>query len=558
PASAAKVRKPRASAKPRKAKEKVKETARQHLLPIINATLAFAGRGGSIRRPSLDLLRRPGAVQHVAVDAATVSDTAKLLQSALADFGVEGLVRDAQPGPVVTRYEFEPARGTKTARVIGLSEDIARMLSVNAVRIGVIPGKSTLGIEVPNAVRTPVLLREILESDTYRHSDATLPLALGRGINGEAVVADLARMPHLLMAGTTGSGKSVAINSMILSLIYAKSPDQCRLLLIDPKMLELSPYNGIPHLAAPVVTNADEAATALEWAVAEMERRYQLMAKLGVRNIEAFNARARRDGGAGRALVRTVQTGFDPATGLPVFEDEQLDGQPMPYLVIVVDEFADLMIAAGERVETAVQRLSQMARAAGIHLVMATQRPTVDIVTGTIKANMPMRMSFRVASKIDSRTILNAPGAEQLLGQGDMLLSSDGSQMFRVHGTYVADEEVERVAQTLRDAGEPAYISFNPVEAAPPQQPAPTIEFAPDRPAPRIMPEAAYATAVDVVAADRKASPGHLCRRLGLDEDTAAAFIDRMEQEGLVGPPSLLGRRRIIVGAPEFGYQAVA
>ncbi len=514
----------------------------QRLLPLIKATLAIASGRQTWRRPSLDLLRRPQPTRIAAVNAPSLAALGRTLQEALADFGVAGTIVDACPGPVVTRFEFEPVRGTKTARIIALADDIARSLSVHTVRVAVIQGRSTIGIEVPNQMRHPVLLREVIDTDMFRQTKATLPLALGRGIGGEVVVADLARMPHLLIAGTTGSGKSVGINAMILSLLYSMDPSECRLLMIDPKMLELAPYNGIPHLAGPVVTDPNDAADALEWAVGEMESRYQRMAKLGVRNIEAFNKRVRYNDATGRGLVRTVQTGYDPDTGRPIFEHETLEAEPMPYIVIVVDEFADLMMTAGERVETAVQRLSQMARAAGIHMIMATQRPTVDIVTGTIKSNFPMRLSFRVASKIDSRTILGETGAEQLLGQGDMLLSCGNGQMFRVHGAYVSDEEIEGVAQHLRDNAASAAPALSHASKAPS---LPHHETMPNAAAPHD--EDQYAAAVAVVATDRKVSPGHLHRRLGIGEIAASAYIDRMQDEGLVGPANAFGRRRIMM-----------
>ena len=530
--------------------------------------MSTAATKGSWARPSLDLLARPAGARaanplHV-VDA---DAKAGLLVDVLADFGVDGQICDIKPGPVVTRYEFEPARGVKTSRVISLADDIARSLGVRAVRIAVVAGRNAIGIEVPNAVRQPVLLAEVLQSETFAASLAILPLALGHGIGGEPIVADLARMPHLLIAGTTGSGKSVGVNAMILSLIYRLDPSRCRLLLIDPKMLELAAYNGLPHLLGPVVTDASAAAEALDWAVGEMERRYQLMAKLGVRNIEGFNERAEAARAAGLGLVRTVQTGFDPATGQPIHEHEPLDGEPLPYIVVVVDEFADLMLSAGDKVEAAVQRLAQMARAAGIHLIMATQRPSVDVVTGTIKANFPMRISFRVASRTDSRTILNEAGAEQLLGHGDMLVSSGAGQPHRVHGAFVSDEEITRVVQSFIGPVAPARgVAGAPAQA--PTRTKPTRQAravtADVQPAPRAAqpcprPEdQAYEDAVAAVLVDRKVSPGHLHRRLGITEAMADELIARMEHDGVVGPLDPLGRRRILLPAPPLVRQAVA
>ncbi len=381
----------------------------------------------SYRKPNVNLLKRPAASAAGPEFTQTVlRGNARLLEDVLADFGVKGAIKEIHPGPVVTLFELEPARGTKSARVIGLADDIARSMSASSTRVAVVPGRNAIGIELPNVRREPVLLREVLEADAYRNANATLPLALGKSISGEPVVVDLARMPHLLVAGTTGSGKSVGVNAMVLSLLYRVTPEECRFLMIDPKMLELSVYNGIPHLLCPVVTEPQKAVAALNWVVAEMEERYKRMSKLAVRNIDVYNNRVRNAAKRGEPLARTVQTGFDADTGQAVYEQEEMSLEPMPYIVVVVDEFADLMIVAGKEIEAAVQRLAQMARAAGIHLIMATQRPSVDIITGTIKANFPTRISFKVASRIDSRTILNEQGAEQLLGQGDMLFSNGG------------------------------------------------------------------------------------------------------------------------------------
>ena len=430
--------------------------------PPFNAKIFGGGARRSesgIKRPPMSLLKRGTASKGGAEFTQTaLRGNARLLEDVLGDYGVKGEVRDIRPGPVVTLFEFEPARGTKSQRIVALADDIARSMSARSVRVAVVAGRNAIGIELPNATREQVALRDLLESQPFVSSDATLPLALGKSISGEPVVADLARMPHLLIAGTTGSGKSVGVNAMILSLLFRRSPEECRFLMIDPKMLELSVYNGIPHLLTPVVTEPQRAVAALNWAVTEMEERYKRMAGVAARSIEAFNGRISSAKNRGEALSRTVHVGFDPRTGQALYEREETSLEPMPHIVVVVDEFADLMIAAGKEIEVAVQRLAQKARAAGIHLIMATQRPSVDIITGTIKANFPTRISFKVASKIDSRTILDEQGAEQLLGQGDMLLATGSGHMARVHGPFVSDEEVESVAEFLRGQGEPRYV----------------------------------------------------------------------------------------------------
>jgi S-DNA-T family DNA segregation ATPase FtsK/SpoIIIE len=497
----------------------------------------------SYKRPSLNLLRR-GAGARPAADAnSTVQrGTARLLVDVLSDFGVKGEVKEINPGPVVTLYEFEPARGTKTARVIGLADDIARSMSANAVRIAVVPGRNTIGIELPNVKRETVHLRELLETDAYKAAEARLPVALGRTIGGEPVVTDLARMPHLLVAGTTGSGKSVGINTMILSLLFRLTPEECRLLMIDPKMLELSVYNGIPHLLTPVVTDPQKAVAALDWVVREMEERYKRMSRMNVRSIDVYNNRVRNSRKRGEPLSRTVQTGFDARTGEPLFETEALDDAPMPYIVVVVDEFADLMAVAGKEIEVAVQRLAQMARAAGIHLIMATQRPSVDIITGTIKANFPTRISFRVASKIDSRTILNETGAEQLLGQGDMLFSGQTGQILRVHGPFVSDEEVEAVAGHLRLQGEPAYVAGIAEVRREAEAAAGAGRSGGD------VDDELYDQAVAIVLRDRKASTSYLQRRLSIGYNRAADLMERMERDGVISPAGPSGKRTVLAG----------
>ncbi|WP_333794490.1 FtsK/SpoIIIE family DNA translocase [Hyphomicrobium sp.] len=496
----------------------------------------------AFRRPAPAMLKRsPPSKTGSEVSQTVLRGTARLLEDVLADFGVKGEVRDVKPGPVVTLFELEPARGTKATRIMALADDIARSMSATSARVAVIPGRNVIGIELPNSQRDMVGLREIIESPAFASADGVLPLALGRSIGGEPIIADLARMPHLLVAGTTGSGKSVGVNAMILSILFRHPPEKCRFLMIDPKMLELSVYNDIPHLLTPVVTDPQKAVAALNWVVAEMEERYKRMAKLSVRNIEAFNTRVGAAAQRGEPLARTVQTGFDPETGQPVYEREEMDLAPMAYIVVVVDEFADLMITAGKDIETAVQRLAQKARAAGIHLIMATQRPSVDIITGTIKANFPTRISFRVASKIDSRTILNEQGAEQLLGQGDMLMTSGAGQLLRVHGPFVSDEEVEAVAAHLRAQGAPRYVEDID---APPEESGDSRGGG----ASGADSESLYDRAVAIVLRDRKASTSYVQRRLSIGYNRAADLIERMESEGIISAPNHAGRREILAG----------
>ena len=469
---------------------------------------------------------------------------ARMLEDTLADFGVKGEIKDAKTGPVVTLYELEPARGTKSSRVIGLADDIARSMSAMAVRVAVVPGRNVIGIELPNLKRETVYLRELIEAESFKVCDAKLPMTLGKTIGGAPIIADLARMPHLLVAGTTGSGKSVGVNAMILSLLYRLSPDQCRMIMIDPKMLELSVYNGIPHLLTPVVTDPQKAVAALNWVVTEMEERYKRMATLAVRNIDVFNNRVRNAQKTGERLIRTVQTGFDPKSGQAVYAKEELELEPMPYIVVVVDEFADLMAVAGKEIEFAVQRLAQMARAAGIHLIMATQRPSVDIITGTIKANFPTRISFKVTSKIDSRTILNEQGAEQLLGQGDMLYASGSGHVLRVHGPFVSDEEVESIATFLRQQGEPRYvagITDGISEIEPPEIGNRARSSEDDL----------YDRAVAIVLNDQKASISYIQRRLSIGYNRAADLIERMQRDAIVGPANHAGKRAILGAASQ-------
>jgi S-DNA-T family DNA segregation ATPase FtsK/SpoIIIE len=471
-----------------------------------------------------------------------------LLETVLDDYGVHGRVVHVRPGPVVTLYELEPAPGTKTSRVVGLSDDIARSMSARSVRIAVVPGRNAIGIELPNQSRETVYLRELLSTTDYEKSKLILPLALGKDISGAPVLVDMAKMPHLLIAGTTGSGKSVAINTMILSLLYCLPPERCRMIMIDPKMLELSAYDDIPHLLTPVVTDPAKAIMALKWAVREMENRYRSMANLGVRNIDGYNQRLAEAERRGEELKRTVQTGFDPESGQPVFEDRVLDTEAMPYIIVIVDEMADLMMVAGKEIDAAVQRLAQMARAAGIHVMMATQRPSVDVITGTIKANFPTRVSFQVTAKVDSRTILGEQGAEQLLGMGDMLYMAGGGRISRVHGPFVSDDEVEAVVRHLKSQGQPEYLDAVTEEA----ELGTEIPFDGDHASSSAdRGNALFDAAVDVVARHQKASTSFLQRSLRIGYNRAADLIDRMETEGIVGRANHVGKREVLVRNPD-------
>lgn len=498
-------------------------------------------RNGAFELPSLQLLTEPKAVMRDASLSKEVLDqNARMLEGVLEDFGVRGEIISVKPGPVVTLYELEPAPGIKSSRVIGLADDIARSMSAIAARVAVVPGRNAIGIELPNQKREMVYLREMLASRDFAQNKAKLALALGKNINGEPVIADITKMPHVLVAGTTGSGKSVAINTMILSLVYRMTPQECRLIMIDPKMLELSVYDGIPHLLTPVVTDPKKAVVALKWTVREMEERYRNMSKVGVRNIDGFNARIAQAQKRGETISRTVQTGFDRDTGEAIYETEELNLQPMPYIVVIIDEMADLMMVAGKDIEGAVQRLAQMARAAGIHVIMATQRPSVDVITGTIKANFPTRISFQVTSKIDSRTILGEQGAEQLLGQGDMLFMAGGGRIQRVHGPFVGDEEVEQVVQHLKSQGVPEYLDAitedDEEEGADPAGTS-NLEDSDDP----------YDQAVAVVLRDKRVSTSYIQRRLGIGYNRAATIIERMEEEGLISPANHAGKREILV-----------
>ena len=500
--------------------------------------------------PSVSMLAAPRAADRQPLSKSELETNSRALEGVLQDFGVRGEIIKANPGPVVTLYELEPAPGIKSSRVIGLADDIARSMSALSARVAVVPGRNAIGIELPNAHREKVYLRELLVAKESVESVAKLPLCLGKNIGGESIIVDLARMPHLLIAGTTGSGKSVAINTMILSLVYRLRPDQCRLIMVDPKMLELSVYDGIPHLLTPVVTDPKKAVVALKWAVREMEERYKNMAKLGVRNIDGYNARVAEAKSKGEELSRTVHTGFDKETGKAIYEEEKLDLDPLPYIVIIVDEMADLMMVAGKDIEGAVQRLAQMARAAGLHVILATQRPSVDVITGTIKANFPTRISFQVTSKIDSRTILGEIGAEQLLGQGDMLYMAGGGRISRVHGPFCSDEEVEKVVRHLKTQGAPEYLEA--VTAEDPSEEDGAVfdstgmggDGGGDL----------FAQAVAIVKRDRKASTSYIQRRLQIGYNRAASLMERMELEGIVGQANHAGKREILVPEEETGF----
>jgi S-DNA-T family DNA segregation ATPase FtsK/SpoIIIE len=505
-----------------------------------------AKRGDDYELPPLNLLAI-GKTEKAALTADQLRDNSTALEGVLQDFGVRGEIIKAHPGPVVTLYELEPAPGIKSSRVIGLADDIARSMSAVSARVAVVPGRNAIGIELPNPKREKVFLRELLAVEDYTSSAAKLALCLGKTIGGEPVIVDLARMPHLLIAGTTGSGKSVAINTMILSLLYRLTPEQCRLIMVDPKMLELSVYDGIPHLLTPVVTDPKKAVTALKWAVREMEDRYRKMSKLGVRNIDGYNARLAEAQQKGETLSRTVHTGYDKESGDAIYEEERLELEPLPLLVVIVDEMADLMMVAGKDIVGAIQRLAQMARAAGIHVILATQRPSVDVITGTIKANFPTRISFQVTSKIDSRTILGEQGAEQLLGQGDMLYMAGGGRISRVHGPFCSDEEVEKVVRHLKAQGQPQYLeavtATNDEEGEDGSSVFDATAMGGSDPASDL-----YRQAVQIVMRDRKASTSYIQRRLQIGYNRAATLMERMETEGIVGQANHAGKREILVG----------
>ncbi len=495
--------------------------------------------------PPLSLLRGPETIERYVLSDEALEENARMLESVLDDYGVKGEIVSVRPGPVVTMYELEPAPGLKASRVIGLADDIARSMSALSARVSTVPGRSVIGIELPNEKREMVVLREMLSARDFGDSSMKLPLALGKDIGGEPIIANLAKMPHLLIAGTTGSGKSVAINTMILSLLYKLSPEDCRMIMIDPKMLELSVYDGIPHLLSPVVTDPKKAVVALKWVVGEMEERYRKMSKMGVRNIDGYNGRVREALSKDEMFSRTVQTGFDDETGDPVFETEEFQPEVLPYIVVVVDEMADLMMVAGKEIEACIQRLAQMARASGIHLIMATQRPSVDVITGTIKANFPTRISFQVTSKIDSRTILGEMGAEQLLGMGDMLYMAGGGKISRIHGPFCSDEEVEEIVNHLKGFGPPDYMSG--VVEGPEDGKSSDIDLVLGLGDGSDTENALYDTAVAIVIKDRKCSTSYIQRKLAIGYNKAARLVEQMEDEGVVSSANHVGKREILV-----------
>ncbi|WP_299735619.1 DNA translocase FtsK [uncultured Roseobacter sp.] len=507
--------------------------------------LSFDDTHPGFELPPLSLLENPTEVPRLHLSDEALEENARMLESVLDDYGVKGEIVAVRPGPVVTMYELEPAPGLKASRVIGLADDIARSMAALSARVSTVPGRSVIGIELPNESREKVVLREILSARDFGDSNMRLPLALGKDIGGDPVVANLAKMPHLLIAGTTGSGKSVAINTMILSLLYKLTPEECRMIMIDPKMLELSVYDGIPHLLSPVVTDPKKAVVALKWVVGEMEERYRKMSKMGVRNIEGYNSRVREALSKGELFTRTVQTGFDEETGEPVFETEENTPVALPYIVVIVDEMADLMMVAGKEIEACIQRLAQMARASGIHLIMATQRPSVDVITGTIKANFPTRISFQVTSKIDSRTILGEMGAEQLLGMGDMLYMAGGAKITRCHGPFVSDEEVEEIVNHLKAYGEPDYVSG--VVEGPSDDKENDIDLVLGLGGNTDGEDALYDQAVAVVIKDRKCSTSYIQRKLAIGYNKAARLVEQMEDQGLVSPANHVGKREILV-----------
>jgi S-DNA-T family DNA segregation ATPase FtsK/SpoIIIE len=509
-------------------------------------TLKFDPKEAEYQCPPLSLLESADTVERYTLSDDALEENARMLENVLDDYGVKGEIVSVRPGPVVTMYELEPAPGLKASRVIGLADDIARSMSALSARVSTVPGRTVIGIELPNENREKVVLREILSARDFGDSNMKLPLALGKDIGGDPIVANLAKMPHLLIAGTTGSGKSVAINTMILSLLYKLTPDECRMIMIDPKMLELSVYDGIPHLLSPVVTDPKKAVVALKWTVAEMEDRYRKMSKMGVRNIDGYNGRVKEALAKDEMFSRTVQTGFDEETGDPIFETEEFKPETIPYIVVVVDEMADLMMVAGKEIEACIQRLAQMARASGIHIIMATQRPSVDVITGTIKANFPTRISFQVSSKIDSRTILGEQGAEQLLGMGDMLYMAGGSKITRVHGPFCSDEEVEKIVSYLKSYGPPSYVGG--VVEGPSSDKESSIDAVLGLSSGGSDTEnALYDTAVAIVIKDRKCSTSYIQRKLAIGYNKAARLVEQMEDEGVVSSANHVGKREILV-----------
>ena len=539
-------------AEPRKV---VQQPIRKVMQPSVRAkaeaqpSLSFEDKHPAFELPPLNLLESAEDSEHHHLSDDALEENARMLENVLDDYGVKGEIVAVRPGPVVTMYELEPAPGLKASRVIGLADDIARSMAALSARVSTVPGRSVIGIELPNERREKVVLREILSSRDFGDSNMRLPLALGKDIGGDSMVANLAKMPHLLIAGTTGSGKSVAINTMILSLLYKLTPQECRMIMIDPKMLELSVYDGIPHLLSPVVTDPKKAVVALKWTVGEMEERYRKMSKMGVRNIEGYNGRVREALAKGELFSRTVQTGFDEDTGEPIFETEENTPEVLPYIVVIVDEMADLMMVAGKEIEACIQRLAQMARASGIHLIMATQRPSVDVITGTIKANFPTRISFQVTSKIDSRTILGEMGAEQLLGMGDMLYMAGGAKITRCHGPFVSDEEVEEIVNHLKAFGTPDYITG--VVDGSDEDKENSIDAVLGLGGNTDGEDALYDTAVAIVVKDRKCSTSYIQRKLAIGYNKAARLVEQMEDQGLVSSANHVGKREILV--PEQG-----
>ena len=530
---------------PQKKSSQVSSKAKLDLQP----SLGLEKKHEEFELPSLSLLETKVEITNLNLSEDSLQENARMLESVLDDYGVKGKIISVRPGPVVTLYELEPAAGIKASRVISLSDDIARSMSALAARVSTIPGRSVIGIELPNADREKVLLREILASRPYGDSKFQLPLALGKDIGGEPIIVNLARMPHLLIAGTTGSGKSVGINTMILSLLYSLSPDDCRLIMIDPKMLELSVYDGIPHLLSPVVTDPKKAVVALKWAVLEMEDRYKKMSKLGVRNIENYNNKVQETLIKGENFSKTVQVGFDEITGEPKFEEQFFEPKKLPFIIIIVDEMADLMMVAGKEIEACIQRLAQMARAAGIHLIMATQRPSVDVITGTIKANFPTRISFQVTSKIDSRTILGEMGGEQLLGMGDMLFMANGGKITRIHGPFVSDLEVEKVVAHIKNQRSANY------EASVLEGPDPETENKLNKSMGLLSGDndedaSLYDLAVSIVAKDQKCSTSYIQRKLSIGYNRAAKIVEEMENNNIVSAANHVGKREILINQP--------
>lgn len=545
------LKKPRVAAPPTaeplhvpRPKPQSQAAPRRRNAPAKTDSLPLLKKNG-FQLPVMSYLEKSSGSRHATVTREALEETSAALQEVLGDYGIDGAIGGARPGPAVTLYEFDPPPGLKASKIENLSGDIARSMGVLSARISTVPGSKLIGIEIPNHQRQTVLLSEILDTATYRKREIALPLALGKSILGDAVVADLARMPHLLIAGTTGSGKSVAINAMILSLLYRHTPEDCKMILIDPKMLEFSVYDDIPHLMTPVVTDPRSAVTALKWVVQEMEERYRKMSQAGVRNLDAFNDKVDRAHKSGKPITAMVDAGVDPETGQPTKREMALDLEHLPRIVVVVDEMADLMMVAGKEIEACVQRLAQMARASGIHVVLATQRPSVDVITGTIKANFPTRISFRLSSKIDSRTILNEQGAETLLGQGDMLYQSEGGKVQRVHAPYVSEEEIEQVVNHLKAQGPPEYV-HDITTSHDLESPIPGISAGGDDDASDL-----YQQAVQIVVSSKRASTSYLQRRLEIGYNRAANLMEQLEAGGVVSPPNNVGRREILIATDD-------